>query len=436
MYIGIDCGSSFLKFARLCEGGPEKETRIATVRLPDADARRAEYALEPVVSAVRDYIDEAIDSGARVDGILFSTQMHGCVLRGADGAPSPYISWQDELVMEETAEGIPFETLRRLAAPYLAASGMCLKPEMALCSLYARARRGERSLAGGELYTLGSCLIAALCGRNVTHETNAAPTGLYDLRAHRWNEPLLEAIGFDGLRLPQVETGVRPCGTYRGVPIYPDVGDQQAALLGAGLLPGQISVNLGTASQVSVLAPSWDGGRDGLCGEIRPFFGGTYLHTVSKLSGGRSMQVIVEFLRRTVELFTGTAPEVSAMWERIGMIEPADGAGVRAATGFYETQMFPGASVAGLDACNFTPENLLRAAFADLAAQFGRVIGQLDPDGRASQILLTGGRMSAQIAPYLRLDAVCGRYPIVSSDTGDAVFRGLCRLTQLKEEDV
>ena len=34
--------------------------------------------------------------------------------------------------------------------------------------------------------------------------------------------------------------------------------------------------------------------------------------------------------------------------------------------------------ITGINACNLTPENLIRGAFADLASQFGRVIAHLE----------------------------------------------------------
>lgn len=428
MYIGIDFGSSFLKFACIRASGEVDYTRrIPTIRA-ELEPYRAEYCLPIMIEAIRTYIDEVIVSGEAVEGILISTQMHGYVLRSAAG-DSRYISWQDELATQPWAGSTSFAQLQQLgAAQGLCCSGLPLKPELALCSLYARVCRGEQTVSGSELFTLGSYLIAQLCGKNVTHITNAAPTGLYDLQAGRWNTPLLESVGFGGLRLPTVCREIRPCGTYRGIPIYPDVGDQQASLLGAGLRPGQINVNLGTASQVAMLCDDYDMLSERGGEELRPFFWGKYLRTVSKLSGGRSLQVIVDFLRSTAAFVLGQDVEDAALWQRIAGVAPDDRAGLQVSTGFFSTQLFPGGTISEINAYNFTPENLIRGAFTDLAAQFGRVIARLDPNHQAAEILLSGGRLDELILPYLQRDPVCGSYSIVVADHGEAIFRGLARM--------
>ncbi len=427
MVIGIDFGSSFLKFAQLGDDGSVADIRrMPTRRVSSPDPRRAEYALAEMMEAAQAYIDTVMERGTIPTGILISTQMHGFVLREADGRVSNYISWQDELSLEAHHGETPYARLHALVDDMLLrGSGIHLKTELALCSLYARAFRGEVHPTDAELFTLGSYLIHLLCGRNITHLTNAAPTGMYDLRAHCWNQPLLDAVGFTGLRLPEVTDAMRPCGHYRGIPIYPDVGDQQASLLGAGLHPGQISINLGTASQVSILTDTYDESYFTGVEELRPFFGGQYLRTVSKLSGGRSLQVLVEFIRQTVAFATGELPDNAAVWDKIGALAHADSEGLCVSTGFFPTQLFPTGSIQGIDAQNLTPQNLLRGAFADLADRFGRIIDQLDPQRETDEILLSGGRLSELILPYLEADAVCGRYSITIADTGEAIFAGL-----------
>lgn len=428
MYIGIDFGSSFLKFACIhASGDVFNIRRIPTIRA-ELEAVRAEYCLPTMIEAIRTYIDEAIASGEAVEGILISTQMHGYVLRSAAG-DSHYVSWQDELATQPWGESTSFEQMRQSGVSHhLRCSGLSLKPELALCSLYARICRGEQIVSGSELFTLGSYLIAQLCGQNVTHITNAVPTGLYNLQADRWNVPLLDAVGFAGLRLPTVCRDIRPCGTYRGVPIYPDVGDQQASLLGAGLRPGQINVNLGTASQVALLCDSYCAVPESGVEELRPFFGEKYLRTVSKLSGGRSLQVIADFLRNIAAFVTGQYADDAAIWQLIAQVAPDDCDGLRVSTGFFATQLFPGGTITGINACNLTPENLIRGAFIDLAAQFGRVIARLDPNHEAVEILLSGGRLDELILPYLQKDAICGSYSIVMADNGEAIFHGLAKM--------
>ncbi len=68
---------------------------------------------------------------------------------------------------------------------------------------------------------------------------------------------------------------------------HPPIGDHQAALLGAGLQPRDLSINIGTGGQVSVLAQESDPVPLGV--KKRKYFGDQCLHTVTHLLAGRHL---------------------------------------------------------------------------------------------------------------------------------------------------
>lgn len=70
------------------------------------------------------------------------------------------------------------------------------------------------------------------------------------------------------------------------------IADQQAALLGAGLEPGWVSVNLATGCQVSVLSDEFSTSV-----QTRPYFGGRFLHTVTHLPAGRLLAAALRSAR-------------------------------------------------------------------------------------------------------------------------------------------
>lgn len=79
------------------------------------------------------------------------------------------------------------------------------------------------------------------------------------------------------------------------------VGDQQCALIGAGLRPGELSINIGTGSQVSVIhkfdpRALWNGIQ------ARPYFDSKFLHCITHLPAGRALSALLRMVREMSQL--------------------------------------------------------------------------------------------------------------------------------------
>lgn len=297
--IALDLGSTFTKAALLTSGMVQAERQIPTptALLKDHDRYEidAEVYFQQVVSLIDGFMDDK-----PLDGILFSTQMHGYILTDAAMKPiTPYVSWQDKL----GAKHLP--TIREfLIDEDVYPSGVPLKGNLAVCALLARRAEGEEIPEGAYFHTLGGYIIARLTGSRVCHITNAAPTGLADIQKVCWNEVLLKRTGLFMLRMPEIIDSIKPVGLYRGIKVYPDIGDQQVCAYGADLqLEHSLHVNVGTAGLMGALCKGFKVDR---C-ESRPWLEkGCYLRTVSGLLGGRYIQA----LRET---YSGSDDEVWAM---------------------------------------------------------------------------------------------------------------------------
>jgi glycerol kinase len=117
----------------------------------------------------------------------------------------------------------------------------------------------ERAEAGDLAFgTMDTWLVARMtAGRShVTEPSNASRTMLYDIRAGRWSDDLLDLLGVPASLLPEVrdsagEFGVSDPDAFLGVraPITGIAGDQQAALFGQGCWEAGTSKNTyGTGS--------------------------------------------------------------------------------------------------------------------------------------------------------------------------------------------
>lgn len=247
MDVYIDIGSTNVKWRR---GGECVKTT------PFPAPLKSEY---PYFEANADEIVLLVERLIRgADRVFISVQMHGYVLLKDGSAVTNYISWRDE----RGGNCTPAFTLTK-------EYGVDIKPNLSRLSLQTQTAEYD------EFCTLGSYLVYRLTGKNVTHITDAAPSGFYNVCQREE-----EKVEF---RLPKARYEVNVAGRYGLTEIYTPVGDQQAAILGAvgNEFDGYI-LNLGTAAQLCCIADGFVSGEY----ESRPYFGGKTLCTVTRLVGG------------------------------------------------------------------------------------------------------------------------------------------------------
>jgi sugar (pentulose or hexulose) kinase len=202
---------------------------------------------------------------SRISSVYLSVQMHGYILSGR-GAPLVYVSWRDR-----RAEAYGYSPQIELKEN----SGTKLKANLPLVSVLAERQKRPESFANQRtLYTLGSFVSFCLTGRNITHVTDAAASGFYDVygRSYDYGLPLV---------LPEARQDVSCVGVYGGIEIFTPTGDQQTTVLGLEYEDKYI-LNIGTAAQACTVDSVYSDAEY----ECRPFFRGGYLPTISGLIGG------------------------------------------------------------------------------------------------------------------------------------------------------
>ena len=257
------------------------------------------------------------------------------------------------------------------------------------------------------------------------------PTGFYNLQAGGVpDRELLALLGMEGLCLPEVTDGFSPCGEYRpagaavGIPVYPDVGDQQICILGDGLDCGSLNINIGTATQMSSVCTDWESEFYNSIHELRPYFGGKFLRTVTKLPGGRSLQVIADFFADAVRTFTGINMTPPQVWDIIMTIAGDTDATLEVKTGFFRGLLYNEGAIKGIDSSNLNCRELASGAFADLARVYDSIIPVIDTSGDAGRIVISG-KFGEVVREHLRVLPNARRYDIGIAQDADNSFRGL-----------
>lgn len=451
-YIAIDAGSSYIKLATLNpEESSVKNVRIALMPEPLASVHplRREWSMELLYRLITTMLEEQLQNcGGECQGIWISTQMHGFVLTDELGhAITPYVNWQDERGLEPTDKpGINAMTalMERIGDEAWLRTGLWKKSGIAAVSLYHMLHSGDGSSAVQAMRrpvkfcTLGGYLVQRLTGQHASHLTNAVPTGLVDLAEQRWDESILAAVGCGNMIMPRIEAGCAAVGEYDSkygeIPVFPDIGDHQAAFLGSLADPdGEIVMNIGTAGWISRAVPASVPGE----WETRPYFEGRYLATITKLPGGRNLAVLTDFIASVGKSVFKRELPADELWELLlGEAEKSGIGGkesLRSEVGYWGPQT--GASqgaIWNISGSNLSAGGIFLSAMDEIARIYSERLRPLASGGNIRRIIGTGGALMKN--RYLRKEIESRiSLEIVPAPMRNEVFLGLLRLALVQE---
>lgn len=436
-WIVIDLGSTNTKAAIL---DLEKNTVADYVRFPvNAERTIAEYIYE---IHGEDYFQEIyrviVGCLSKIRepecGIRISTQMHGFILTDEKGVPvTPYISWQDRRSQRMAETESDFEGLKRkLNGGLKPESGSALKTSSAVSNLYSMIIRGELNPRKRmRVHTLGSYMIHRLCGAYCTHITNACPLGTANVKNQQWDQQVIGAAGLENWSFPAIVDTHAVVGDVRiqgkRLFFYPDIGDQQAAVLGAmGDQKGEININIATAGQVSRVMDHFLAGEF----ETRPFFEATYLNTFTGLPAGRNLQVLTGLIQEIGSIFFKQELTEENIYQRISnhLSNQNIKSTLKEKLDFFQGK----GAIWGITADNWSVAELYLGAYQELAAIYRERIEKLNRDGRASCAVATGGVLEKNEILYRMFQESCP-ISIRRTHIKDAVVAGHSRLAMVDE---
>lgn len=405
--IAIDCGASFVKGCCIQNGTIVSKKQLQAPGMLNERNFLTPKRIQILVDLVRKLIIELAGKNKCIL-LCISNEMHGFLLAHEDGiAYTDYISWQTELGNAEVNGKTALMLLEdRVSPDEIKHTGMGLRAGLPSCNLLFLS---EKKLFNGReerlvFYTLGDYLLKALSGiEPMIHVTNAAATGLYDLRSEDWNWKLISAVGGNELRFLQI--GTRPIEfELDGIAIcaLPTIGDQQAALLGAGLQDEEtLSFNLGTGAQVSKLVRAPEMVSN--C-QIRPYFGGTYLRTIPHIPSGRAINVYFRFIKNILDCFE-IHVEDDRIWNVIKLVEAtAENTELSCDLSFFENAITDKTKgcLENIGEYTLTMGNLFRAILRQMANNFTSAADIIEMDhSRIRKILFSGG-VARRIEPLRR----------------------------------
>jgi xylulokinase len=259
MLLGIDLGTGSAKAILLAIDGTVLAEAASRYPVHSPQPGWAESDPEDWWTAAALAVRAAVEHNAeQVQAIGLSGQMHGVVLVDRQHQPlRPAILWADTRASEMLSAyaQLPPELRQRLANPI--AAGMA-----GTTLLWLRAHEPETYATARWVLQPKDWLRLRLTKAVAAEPSDASGTLLYDLLADNWAVGVIDALGLRPDWLPQLIPSSQIAGTLTidaaeqlglpaGLPVVAGAADTAAAMLGSGLLPGQVQLTIGTAAQIA-----------------------------------------------------------------------------------------------------------------------------------------------------------------------------------------
>ncbi|MBA3871950.1 MAG: hypothetical protein H0X30_22620 [Anaerolineae bacterium] len=395
--IGIDLGTTFIKAGVL---DLERLQLKQVLRVPFPSALRGyptlyrEFDPNSVLAAVKAVLRDITPYAGDCEGVVMCTQMHGVIFTTEQGeARSNLTTWQDQRVLEAhpSGTGTYFDVMKsRLNADEIQQLGNELRAGLPIGLFFWMAEREtlpEQNLIPA---SLADFVIANLCQTCPSVEvTNAMALGLLNLETLNWHEAVINKLSLTGLRLPEIKAQNAVSGWLdwngRQIPCYPPIGDYQCAILGALLRRDELSLNISTGSQVSLLKPRAEFGNF----QTRPFFDGQFSNTITHIPAGRALNALVKLLS---ELATAQGVELSDPWAYITQAAAkVTSTKLKAHLAFYSSAAGDEGAFTHIQEDELTVGHLFHAAFQSMAGNYLAFARRLSPDQAWNQIVFSGG---------------------------------------------
>jgi xylulokinase len=217
---------------------------------------------QAVCTSTQQLLKETGVRGDNIACVTFSGQMMGCVPLDRQARPlRPAIIWADQRAVEQerwVGERVSFEDIYRLTGHRLSSSYSLHK------ILWLRDHQPDIYRDTYKFVHAKDAMVARLTGAFVTDPSDASGMNLYDLEQGNWSESILDAVGLDPARLPDVRLSIDVVGEVRpavadevglaaGTPVVIGGGDGACAAAGAGVVGEGTAYNyVGSSSWIAL----------------------------------------------------------------------------------------------------------------------------------------------------------------------------------------
>lgn len=362
-----------------------------------------EAYVDRAFAVLRELMEQVVAAATphRILAIAPVCQRASVVGLGAGNHPcTPFVCWHDTSAEDAAASFVRSFPIAR----YRAITGMPPSFLLSLFKILALRTRAPAEAGAVHRFALLQDIFLMRLGaeRICCDPSNAAATGLYDLRAGGWSDELLALADLSPDRLPEVLPAGTPVGRLSqeasrrsqlpaGIALFVGAGDQPSSTLAAGALgPDRVSVCLGTAGIFNQPVTVPDMAADDPWYYLPHAVPGLFVREGIVPSVGSSFEWIV----RAMGLPDAGALDAEARSSPPG----ANGLRFLPFLGGIGTPEYAG-SVAGSFQeirATHTRADLIRAVLEGVALETRRVLDVLDPS-QVSEIVVSGNACRSEV---------------------------------------
>ena len=385
--------------------------------------RHCEVSLTEIQTALTRLLNDFSDFD--ISGVFISSEMHGFLITDKDNTPlTPYISWKDERCLTTYENSDYFSVLNeKTANAFRDVTGMTARPCFPFYNAFAFLQENPQSKPV-KILTLADYLASLFEDfSNQTHITMAAGLGFFNVREKVYEQSFIDTCR-KNISFNAVSDKVVPVAYWRkngkNIPVYTGVGDHQCAVFGADNDETTISFNLGTGSQISVVSTQTQTQTD-----LRPFFGGKFLHTITHIPSGRALAVYAGFLGDKafdeIDSLTARELEDSSLDFDLAVFESAANF-----KGYH--------GIGNIREKTLTRENWLASLIRSYADQYLALLQRFTLEDQVKTVVLSGGisRRIPALREYFKHHLP---YDVVVADITEETFFGLLKLVTAIEEE-
>jgi sedoheptulokinase len=356
-FIGIDIGTSTI--SSVIYNSSSKETDYATIVNNSLQQTSPDWEKIQDPVKITDIIEEILsgymEKYSDIKGIGITGQMHGVLYIDDRGnAISPLYTWQD------SRGNLIYKDNKTYAEFLTDATGYKLATGYGLVTHFYNKVNNLVPPGAKKICTIMDYAVMKLSGKKepVTDYTNGAGLGFFDVGNLMFDISAIEKVGIDASIVPDTDNSGSCLGYYYNIPVYPAIGDNQAAFIGSVEdKQSSVHITVGTSSQISVYTekyieiPELD---------TRPFPGGGYILVGAALCGGQAVSVLKDFFEKTLVMFGRERANIYDIMTSIDYKNNLQDIPT-VKTFFNGTRKYPTerGSINNLSGNNFTPENLV-----------------------------------------------------------------------------
>lgn len=372
------------------------------------------------------------------EGIILCSEMHGfAILDEHDHPLTPYVSWKDERSLETIRGQCAFDdVLDASGDAFKELTGMKPRPGFAPMNFLHIAREVSLPDAVRIVDLPGWLCRSSGHATGYAHPTMLAGLAFYDVHHRRLAHPLVEDLQrLSGVQihLDKPADALEVAGYWAHsagrVPIYVGIGDHQCSLLGAGIVERHtLSINLGTGAQVSTLEDKWTPQE----AEMRPYFSGQMLNTITHIPGGRALAEHVGFLGEL-------SGDTDAIWQQLAAHTIDE---IQTSSLQFSLSLFPGArgyanggSIRNITEGKWTINNYLCSLLRAFAGQYIDILQLFDPAQKMREIILSGG-IARRLPIVQQLIEVETPYAALGATQIDESLLGLRTIAKAVHEEI